>query len=34
MYVSRGAGTTTCPVRFFAPPEVTIVELIPEKSGD
>ena len=32
MYVSRGAGTTCCPVRFFAPPEITIIELVPESS--
>jgi predicted MPP superfamily phosphohydrolase len=29
LYVSRGAGTTLCPVRFLAPPEITIIEIIP-----
>jgi predicted MPP superfamily phosphohydrolase len=28
LYVSRGAGTTLCPVRFLAPPEITIIEII------
>ncbi|MBI5195518.1 MAG: metallophosphoesterase [Nitrospirae bacterium] len=31
MYVSRGAGTAGPPVRFLAPPEVTIIEIVPEK---
>jgi predicted MPP superfamily phosphohydrolase len=30
LYVSRGAGTTLCPVRFLAPPEITIIEIIRE----
>lgn len=29
LYVSRGTGTWGPPIRFLAPPEVTIIELIP-----
>lgn len=29
LYVSRGTGTWGPPVRFLAPPEVTIIELVP-----
>jgi predicted MPP superfamily phosphohydrolase len=29
LYVSRGSGTWGPPIRFLAPPEVTIIELIP-----
>ncbi|MBI4709987.1 MAG: metallophosphoesterase, partial [Nitrospirae bacterium] len=31
VYVSRGAGTAGPPVRFLAPPEITIIEIVPEK---
>ncbi|MCX5830154.1 MAG: metallophosphoesterase [Deltaproteobacteria bacterium] len=30
LYVSRGAGTWGPPVRFLSPPEITILDLIPE----
>ena len=29
LYVSRGAGTWGPPVRFLAPPEVTVIDLVP-----
>ena len=29
LYVSRGSGTWGPPIRFFAPPEVTLFELVP-----
>jgi predicted MPP superfamily phosphohydrolase len=32
IYVSRGTGTWGPPVRFLAPPEVTLIEIIPKKS--
>jgi predicted MPP superfamily phosphohydrolase len=28
LYVSRGAGTWGPPIRFFAPPEITIIDLV------
>ncbi len=31
LYVSRGSGTWGPPIRFLAPPEVTIIELVHEK---
>jgi hypothetical protein len=31
IYVSRGSGTWGPPIRFLAPPEVTIIDLVPEK---
>jgi predicted MPP superfamily phosphohydrolase len=31
IYVSRGSGTWGPPVRFLAPPEVTLIELIPNE---
>jgi predicted MPP superfamily phosphohydrolase len=31
VYVSSGAGTWGPPVRFFAPPEITVIDLIGEK---
>jgi len=31
LYLSRGTGTWGPPIRFLAPPEVTIIDLIPEK---
>lgn len=31
LYVSRGTGTWGPPVRFLAPPEITIFDLMPEK---
>jgi uncharacterized protein len=31
LYVSRGTGTWGPPIRFLAPPEVTVIELIHEK---
>jgi predicted MPP superfamily phosphohydrolase len=30
LYVSRGTGTWGPPVRFLSPPEITIIDLIPE----
>jgi hypothetical protein len=30
LYVSRGSGTWGPPVRFLAPPEVTVIDLVPE----
>jgi predicted MPP superfamily phosphohydrolase len=33
LYVSRGAGTWGPPIRFLAPPEVTVIELIPADSA-
>lgn len=34
VYVSRGSGTWGPPVRFLAPPEVTVIELLRRKSGE
>jgi predicted MPP superfamily phosphohydrolase len=31
LYVSRGAGTWGPPVRFLAPPEIAVIDLVPEK---
>ena len=31
LYVSRGSGTWGPPIRFFAPPEITVIELVNEK---
>jgi predicted MPP superfamily phosphohydrolase len=33
VYVSRGSGTWGPPVRFLAPPEVTVIELVRKKPG-
>jgi len=33
VYVSRGAGTWGPPIRFLAPPEVTVIDLVRVKSG-
>lgn len=33
LYVSRGAGTWGPPIRFLAPPEVTVIELAPQQSS-
>lgn len=33
LYVSRGSGTWGPPIRFLAPPEVTIIDLVPHKSA-
>ena len=33
IYVSRGTGTWGPPIRFLAPPEVTVIELVRKKSG-
>ena len=33
VYVSRGAGTWGPPVRFFAPPEITVIDLIHKKDS-
>jgi len=30
LYVSRGSGTWGPPIRFLAPPEVTVIEIIPQ----
>jgi hypothetical protein len=32
LYVNRGAGTWGPPIRFLAPPEITVVDLVPEKN--
>jgi len=32
LYVSRGTGTWGPPIRVFAPPEVTIIDLLPQKA--
>jgi predicted MPP superfamily phosphohydrolase len=32
LYVSRGTGTWGPPIRFLAPPEVTVIDILPEKS--
>ncbi|MHB8836296.1 MAG: metallophosphoesterase [Candidatus Methylomirabilia bacterium] len=34
LYVSRGTGTWGPPLRFLAPPEVTVFELLPADSGN
>lgn len=31
LYVSRGTGTWGPPIRFLAPPEITVFDLVPEK---
>jgi len=33
LYVSRGSGTWGPPIRFLAPPEVTIIDLLPGESA-
>jgi predicted MPP superfamily phosphohydrolase len=33
LYVSRGSGTWGPPIRFLSPPEVTVIDLVPEKSA-
>jgi predicted MPP superfamily phosphohydrolase len=33
VYVSRGSGTWGPPIRFLAPPEVTVIELVAKKPG-
>jgi hypothetical protein len=33
VYVSRGSGTWGPPIRFLAPPEVTVIDLVRKKSG-
>jgi predicted MPP superfamily phosphohydrolase len=30
LYVSRGSGTWGPPIRFLSPPEVTVIDLVPE----
>jgi len=32
LYVNRGAGTWGPPIRFLSPPEITVVDLVPEKN--
>jgi len=32
LYVSRGTGTWGPPIRFLAPPELTVIDLVPESS--
>lgn len=34
IYVSRGSGTWGPPIRFFAPPEVTVIEVVRKTHGD
>lgn len=31
LYVSRGTGTWGPPIRFLSPPEITVIDLVPEK---
>jgi len=31
LYISRGTGTWGPPVRIFAPPEITVIDLIGKK---
>jgi len=33
LYVSRGSGTWGPPIRFLSPPEVTLIELVPDKTN-
>jgi predicted MPP superfamily phosphohydrolase len=33
LYVNRGSGTWGPPVRFLAPPEVTLIEIVPQQEG-
>jgi predicted MPP superfamily phosphohydrolase len=33
LYVSRGSGTWGPPIRVLAPPEVTIIDIVPEKTS-
>jgi len=33
LYVSRGTGTWGPPIRFLAPPEITVIDLIPVSEG-
>ena len=33
LYVSRGSGTWGPPIRVLAPPEVTVIDLVPEESS-
>jgi predicted MPP superfamily phosphohydrolase len=33
LYVSRGTGTWGPPIRFLAPPEITVIDLVPLKQG-
>ena len=30
LYTSRGTGTWGPPIRFLAPPEVTVIDIVPE----
>jgi predicted MPP superfamily phosphohydrolase len=32
LYVNRGAGTWGPPIRFLSPPEITVIDLVPEKN--
>jgi hypothetical protein len=32
LYVNRGAGTWGPPLRFLSPPEITVIDLVPEKN--
>jgi predicted MPP superfamily phosphohydrolase len=34
IYVSRGSGTWGPPLRFLAPPEVTVIDLVRKKTGE
>ena len=34
VHVSRGTGTWGPPIRFLAPPEVTIIDIVPEKPSE
>jgi len=33
LYVSRGTGTWGPPVRIFAPPEITVIDIIGKKTN-
>jgi predicted MPP superfamily phosphohydrolase len=33
LYVNRGVGTWGPPIRFLSPPEITVIDLVPEKNA-
>ncbi len=34
IHVSRGSGTWGPPIRFLAPPEITVIDIVPARRGD
>jgi len=34
LYVSYGSGTWGPPIRFFAPPEITVFDIVPARKTD